>query len=882
MIVDSSQTSLTWFRQPTALSLRWRGTLIISIPVVCLLASILVIAGLRSRTKEHRVEAQQSRQTIMETNRLLKGLLNAESGVRGYLVTGREEFLAPYSQAQQFLPTSLDSLKAKVQANPVQHQQLREISTLAQEQIQLLDQILQTSEVTSDTKVSSSLLTEKLLKSQSLMDELREKIEEFFEQEERAGSDHEAEVMYWQDLTNAVQWFALAVGLVGLVAAFYLFHKLDRELAQQASHLRESNLYMQAVFDNVVDGILILNEQGYIQFANAANVYIFGYQPDELKNMHLQRLFAQPLTDDSGQTMNFIVGKNQDKLKRQQETIGTHKQGKTFPMEFAISKMQLDNEPYLNNTLPENERGATVETNSSINGEQSLFIAIVRDISERKQSQETLLKQAQLLDLANDTIMVRDLNDKITYWNQGAQRLYGWTAEEAVGNSARALLKTELPLASKAIRHVLFQDGYWNGELVHSRRDGTRVPVASGWTLQRDEKGQPLAYLEINQDITQRKQAEAALRRSEKLYRTLANNFPNGAVFLFDHDLRYNIAEGAGLATLNLESNALTGKTIWEAWPSETAQLLEPIYRDALTGKASVTEIQFADRIYCVHVLPVTNEYQEVFCGMSMTQDITQSKRNEVALATRAQELAQITKALEQTTTILEKKNSELDQFAYIVSHDLKAPLRAIANLSQWIEEDLQDHLTTDTRHQMDLLRGRVQRMEALINGLLDYSRAGRLQSELELVDVEELLNLVIDSLAPPPTFTIKIMPEMPTFITERLPLTQIFANLISNGIKHNHRTDGQIVISVVEKTDFYEFTIADNGPGIAPEFKEKIFVMFQTLEARDKVENTGVGLAIVKKIIEDKGGTIFLESERSQGATFRFTWPKQSRESAA
>ncbi|NEP12318.1 MAG: PAS domain S-box protein [Symploca sp. SIO2C1] len=880
--MDSSQTSLTWFRQPTALSVRWRGTLIISIPVICLLALILAIAGLRSQTRERRVEAQQSRQTIIEANRLMKGLLNAETSVRGYLITRREEFLEPYLQAKELLPKSLNSLSVQVQANSLQHQQLREISTLAQEQIKLLEEILQASKATPSTQVTSSSLIEQLQKSQLLMDDLRGKIEEFFEKEERAGRDHEAQVIYWQELTNALQWFALAVGLVGLVAALYLFNKLDRELAQQASNLRESNLYMQAVFDNVVDGILILNEQGYIQFANAASVQIFGYQPDELKNMHLQILFAQPLTNDSGQTMNFIVGKNQDKLKRQQETIGNHKEGKTFPMEFAISKMQLDNEPHSSKTLPHKESWVTIETNSSMKTEQSLFIAIVRDISDRKQSQETLLKQAQLLDLANDTIMVRDLNDKITYWNQGAQRLYGWTAEEAVGNSARALLKTELPLASKAIRHVLFQDGYWNGELVHSRRDGTRVPVASGWTLQRDEKGQPIAYLEINQDITQRKQAEAALRRSEKLYRTLAQNFPNGAVFLFDHDLRYNIAQGSGLAQLNLESNALTGKTISEAWPPETAQSLEPIYSAALTGKATVTEIQFADRIYCVHVLPVTNEYQEVFCGMSMTQDITQSKRNEVALQSRAQELAQMTKALEETTTILEKKNSELDQFAYIVSHDLKAPLRAIANLSQWIEEDLQDHLTEETRHQMDLLRGRVQRMEALINGLLQYSRAGRLQSELELVDVEELLKLVIDSLAPVPTFTIDVMPGMPKFITERLPLTQVFANLISNGIKHNHRSDGKIVILVTETIDFYEFSIADNGPGIAAEFHEKIFVMFQTLEPRDQVENTGVGLAIVKKIIEDKGGKISLESQRSQGATFRFTWPKQSIEQAA
>jgi light-regulated signal transduction histidine kinase (bacteriophytochrome) len=235
-----------------------------------------------------------------------------------------------------------------------------------------------------------------------------------------------------------------------------------------------------------------------------------------------------------------------------------------------------------------------------------------------------------------------------------------------------------------------------------------------------------------------------------------------------------------------------------------------------------------------------------------------------------------MTTVLAQTTANLEKRNSELDQFAYIVSHDLKAPLRAIANLSQWIEEDLEDQLTEDTRHQMDLMRSRVHRMEALINGLLQYSRVGRMRAEIEIVNVEELLTEAIDSLAPPPEVTVKVMPGMPTLMTERLPLEQVFANLISNGIKHNQRPNGQVVISVQDQQDFYEFAVADNGPGIAPEFHDKVFLIFQTLEARDKVENTGVGLAIVKKIIEDKGGTISLISELGQGATFRFTWPKQ------
>jgi light-regulated signal transduction histidine kinase (bacteriophytochrome) len=224
----------------------------------------------------------------------------------------------------------------------------------------------------------------------------------------------------------------------------------------------------------------------------------------------------------------------------------------------------------------------------------------------------------------------------------------------------------------------------------------------------------------------------------------------------------------------------------------------------------------------------------------------------------------------------LRKRNQELDQFAYVVSHDLKAPLRAIANLSSWIEEDLSESMTEDTLHQMNLLRGRVHRMEGLIEGLLQYSRVGRIQVPSERVQVEKLLAEIIDSLAPPPGFEVKVEPGMPTFVTEKLALQQVFSNLISNAIKHNRAESGYVKISVKELDEFYEFSVADDGPGIAPQYHDKVFVIFQTLEARDKVENTGIGLSLVKKIVEGQGGTISLESAEGEGANFRFTWPKQ------
>jgi PAS domain S-box-containing protein len=228
-----------------------------------------------------------------------------------------------------------------------------------------------------------------------------------------------------------------------------------------------------------------------------------------------------------------------------------------------------------------------------------------------------------------------------------------------------------------------------------------------------------------------------------------------------------------------------------------------------------------------------------------------------------------------QTKAALEARNQELDNFVHIVSHDLKAPLRAVSNLSQWIEDDLEGKVLADNQPHLTLLRNRVDRMAATIDGLLNYARLGRTEESIEPVCVAQLLAETIDSLAPPLTFSIVIAPDLPTLNTKRILLFQVFTNLIGNAIVHHDRSDGLIQISCQAGDDFYQFGVADNGPGIAPEHHAKIFTIFQTVNPQNRADSTGIGLAIVKKIIEAEGGTIRLESELGKGTAFYFTWPK-------
>ena len=233
----------------------------------------------------------------------------------------------------------------------------------------------------------------------------------------------------------------------------------------------------------------------------------------------------------------------------------------------------------------------------------------------------------------------------------------------------------------------------------------------------------------------------------------------------------------------------------------------------------------------------------------------------------------------------VESANQELNDFAHVVSHDLKAPLRAIDSLAKWLAADYKDKFDDEGRTQLDLLLGRVKRMHDLIDGILQYSRAGRVREEVVEVDLAELVPAVIDLLSPPPHIRVTVETPLPKVVIEQTRIAQVFQNLLSNAIKYMDKPQGLVRVGCTEEKGkgemgneaggFWKFYVSDNGPGIEEKDQQRVFQLFETLKPRDKADSTGVGLAVVKKAVEMYGGKIWIESKVGEGSTFLFTLPK-------
>jgi len=247
--------------------------------------------------------------------------------------------------------------------------------------------------------------------------------------------------------------------------------------------------------------------------------------------------------------------------------------------------------------------------------------------------------------------------------------------------------------------------------------------------------------------------------------------------------------------------------------------------------------------------------------------------RSKLQLKETNRQISEQKNTIEKNAMELQEINSKLSRFAYVISHDLKAPVRGIKHLATWITEDKENVLSPETREYLHLMHAQTGNMDRLINGILNYSKAGNNSLEIEEINLNELIIEITGVYSSQQSIKLEVASKLPVIYYNRAAATQIFQNLLSNSIKHNDKELKEIKVFCLESDNHFEFAISDNGPGIPIHHHERVFELFQTLT--DKKENTGIGLPVVKKLVEDAGGKIWIESSAGQGASFRISLPK-------
>jgi PAS domain S-box-containing protein len=518
-------------------------------------------------------------------------------------------------------------------------------------------------------------------------------------------------------------------------------------------------------------------------------------------------------------------------------------------------------------------------------GNVDQILLISHDLTDRRQAEDELrqsqaLAQSQLVEIeaiyqtTPIGMTILDVDLRFQRVNQRLAEMNGVEIADHLGRTVRDVIGDLADGNEPLLRQVLetgkpLLDLEFSGET--SAQPGIYRTWISNFYPLKDRIGQSVGINVVVQEITDRKIAEAVLMESEERFRS---TFEQASVGIA------HVALDGRWLLVNPKLCEIFGYTRTEllyayfqdiTYPDDLDQDHESI-RQMLADEIQLIEVEkrYIHKLGHIVWINLTGTLRRDSSDAPLyfivsIEDITYRKHSEFALQAQAVQLAE-------TTALVELRNQELNRFSYIVSHDLKAPLRGISNLAAWISDDLPPTIDPDILANLELMRSRVTRMGGLVDGLLEYARVGSTTASLETFSVEQLLIEIVDLLSIPDSFVVELPTELPQIKTHRVLLGQVLANLIGNAYKHHNYLDGRIQVLVQPDAEMWEFSVIDDGCGIAPENQAQVFDIFKTVSSTDK-STTGIGLSIVKKIVETQGGQIKLESAIGIGTTFSFTW---------
>ena len=489
-----------------------------------------------------------------------------------------------------------------------------------------------------------------------------------------------------------------------------------------------------------------------------------------------------------------------------------------------------------------------------------------------------LQEMMSLLDVARDAIVVRALDGTIEYWNRGAEEIYGVPSRDAIGQVIHTLLTTEFPAPLDEIQDELLRAGVWDGELVHRRRDLTRITLASRWVLRRDEVGDPSAILEINREITERGRAEKALHRSEQDYR-LMSTVKDYAILMLDTEgcvISWN--DGAERIK-GYTAEEITGQHFSRFYPAEEVQKGRP----ALELEEAAANGHFEDEGWRVRkdgsrfwanviITALRDETGRLRGFVKVTRDVTDRKKFD--------------QTLRQKNIELERASQAKNRFLASMSHELRTPLNAIIGFTGTLLMKLAGPLVPEQERQLKTIQRSGRHLLSLINDILDLAKieSGNVEINFEMASCANILEDVATTLRPVAEgkgleFTLAIQSPNLVVRSDTRALRQILLNLTNNAVKFTDK--GHVRLGVKQSTAIHSaqtvFYVIDSGTGIRPEEQERLYRAFTRLGDRSVrgTEGTGLGLHVSQKLAELLGGRITCESDYGLGSTFTLTLPE-------
>ena len=648
----------------------------------------------------------------------------------------------------------------------------------------------------------------------------------------------------------------------------------EKKLAEIA--VKNSEKRFRDLFYSSPEGVFVEDFDGLILDLNESGAKLHGYSREEMIGKNVVEF--SPADD----LQNFKNRQNELTLGKVGffEAMVKHKDEYMVPIAVRTAVIEYNDKPALlmharditdrikyqetlkqmNVSLEEKVKQRTTEL-------ESLNTKLHKEVTFRKGAEKAIEQQKDflrlLIDMNPNLIYVKDEQGKFVLVNEAFAKFHNSTPTEMIGKHHHDFID---PVNMPRIRNMLDSDVTvlsekkgvsFNGIKLYNQRGNDFIYAQVIKTPITSLTDNSTNILSIMTDISEVKRTEVRLKESEQLYRQIARNVPNSAIFIYDKDLRYVLAEGDLVGIICPPKEDIEGRTVYEVTEKELLELRVIKYKAVLNGNSEVEQYEEDGRSLLTNVVPVKDDLGNIIYGMVIILEISDLKKAQ--------------NELEEKASTLKRSNEELERFAYVASHDLQGPLRTITSYLQLLEQRYSSNLGQDAKDFISFSVSGAKRMQQLITDLLNYSRLNSVPRPYQNVNLNDLVFVVTKNLESTIQAKGAIIEysNLPVIFAEQYQLTQMLQNLIDNGMKFVKDRSPHIKISCTETSDYWTISVSDNGIGIPSEFKEKIFLIFQRLHTESEYPGTGIGLAICKKVADLHDGQIWFESEPDMGTTF-------------